>query len=57
MSILETINKTKRQATEWKKIFANDISVKRLISKIYKECIQPNIKNKQTTQFKKGQRT
>ena len=53
----ETINKTKRQATEWKKIFANDISVKRLISKIYKECIQPNIKNKQTTQFKKGQRT
>ena len=33
----ETINKTKRQPTEWEKIFANDISNKELISKIYKE--------------------
>ena len=33
----ETINKTKRQPTEWEKIFANDISVKGLVSKIYKE--------------------
>ena len=33
----ETINKTKRQPTEWEKIFANDISDKGLISKIYKE--------------------
>ena len=33
----ETINKTKRQTTEWKKIFANDISDKVLVSKIYKE--------------------
>ena len=31
----ETINKTKRQATEWEKIFANDISDKGLVSKIY----------------------
>ena len=36
----ETINKTKRQSTEWEKIFANDISDKGLISKIYKELIQ-----------------
>ena len=33
----ETINKTKRQPTEWEKIFANDISDKELVSKIYKE--------------------
>ena len=33
----EIINKTKRQPMEWEKIFANDISDKGLISKIYKE--------------------
>ena len=33
----ETISKTKRQPTEWEKIFANDISEKGLVSKIYKE--------------------
>ena len=33
----ETINKTKRQPTEWVKIFANDILDKGLVSKIYKE--------------------
>ena len=29
----ETVNKTKRQPTEWEKIFTNDISNKGLISK------------------------
>ena len=38
----ETVNKTKRQPTEWEKIFANDISNKGLVSKIYKELIQLN---------------
>ena len=38
----ETISKTKRQPTEWEKIFANDISDKRLVSKIYKELIKLN---------------
>ena len=33
----ETISNTKRQPTEWEKIFANNISDKRLVSKIYKE--------------------
>ena len=40
----KTINKTIRPPTEWEKIFANDMSNKGLISKIYK-LIQLNIKN------------
>ena len=45
----ETINKIKRQPTECEKIFANHISDRWLIPKIYKELIQLNsIKNKQT---------
>ena len=36
VSAKETTNKTKRQPTEWEKIFANDISDKGLVSKIYK---------------------
>ena len=40
----ETINKTKILSTEWEKIFGNDKSDKGLISKIYKELIQLNIK-------------
>ena len=35
----ETINKTKRQPTEWEKVFANDATDKGLISKLYKELI------------------
>ena len=36
----ETINNMKRQPTEWEKIFANDMTDKGLISKIYKQLIQ-----------------
>ena len=35
----ETINKTKRQPSEWEKIFANKATDKGLISKIYKQLI------------------
>ena len=40
----ETVNKTKRQPTEWEKIFANDVSEKGLVSKIYKELLKLNTK-------------
>ena len=40
----ETINKMKRQPSEWEKIFANEATDKGLISKIYKQLIQLNIK-------------
>ena len=39
----DTVNKTKRQPTEWEKIFSNDISDKRLVSKIFLEFIKLNI--------------
>ena len=54
--VKETINKTKRPPAEWEKIFANDLSNKGLISKIYKELIQLNIEKQQQKQFKNGQR-
>ena len=50
----ETIKKTKRQPSEWEKIFANESTDKGLISKIYKQLSQVNIK--QTTQSKSGQK-
>ena len=40
----ETINKTKRQPLEWEKILANEAGNKGLISKIYKQLIQLNVK-------------
>ena len=40
----ESINKMKRQPSEWEKIFANEATDKGLISKIYKELMQLNIK-------------
>ena len=39
----ETINKMKRQPTDWEKIFANDVTVKGFIySKIYKQLMTLN---------------
>ena len=40
----ETINKMKRQPTKCEKLFANHVSDKGLISKIYEELIQLNSK-------------
>ena len=51
----ETINKMKRQPTEWEKVFANEVTDKGLISKIHKKLMQLNIE-KQTTQSNNGQK-
>ena len=40
----ENINKMKRQPSEWAKIFANEATDKGIISKIYKQLMQHNIK-------------
>ena len=40
----ETINKMKRQPSEWEKIFANEATNRGLISKLYKQLRQLNIK-------------
>ena len=50
----EIINKMKWWPTEWEKIFANDVMDKGLVSKIYKQFMQLNIK-KQSNQ-KMGKR-
>ena len=40
----ETINKVKRQPSEWEKIIANETTDKELIFKIYKQLMQLNTK-------------
>ena len=40
----ETINKMKRKPITWENIFANEATNKGLISKIYKQLMQLNIK-------------
>ena len=51
----ETIDKMKRLTTEWEKIVTNDMTEKRLLSKIYKQLIKQYQKNKQI--LKNGQKT
>ena len=53
----ETISKMKRQLTEWEKIFANEAIDRGLVSKIYKQLMKLNIKNKQITPSKNGRKT
>ena len=40
----ETINKVKRQHSEWKKIIANKATDKELLSKIYKKTLKLNFR-------------
>ena len=46
----ETESKVKKQLSEWKKITANETTDKGLISKIYKQLIQLNIRKKKWTE-------
>ena len=41
------MSRVKRQPMKWEKIFANHMSIKVLISTIYKEFLQPNNNKKQ----------
>ena len=41
-TVKETINKIKRQPTDWKKILANDVTYKGLVSKSYKQLMMLN---------------
>ena len=55
-SAKETINKIKRQPSEWKKVIANKTTDKGLISKVYKQLIYLNIR-KTNSPIKTKQKT
>ena len=52
----ETINKMKRQPSEWEKIFANEATDKGLISKSYKQLMQLNNNKTKQPNRKMGRR-
>src|SRR5512135_3515641 len=53
----ETLNKTKRQPTEWEEIFANEAIDKGLIFKIYEHLLQLNTKKTKQPYQKMGRRS
>ena len=53
----ETISKVKRQPSEWKKIIETETTDKELISKIYKQLMQLNIRKISDPIKKMGQKT
>ena len=55
-SIKNKLKKRKRQPIEWEKIFANNVTDKGLVFKIFKQLMQLNIK-RQKTNNKMGERS
>ena len=53
----DTLNNTKRQPTEWEKIFASESIDKGFISKIYKHLLQLNNKKNRQPHQKMGRRS
>ena len=52
----ETINRMKRQPSEWEKAITNEATDKGLISRIYKQLMQLNIKKRNNPIKKMGRR-
>ena len=52
----DTINKMKRQPSEWEKIFANEATDKGFISKIYKQFIYSSVSENKELNQKTGRR-
>ena len=53
----ETINKVKRQPSEWEKIIVNEIIDEELISKLYKQFMQLNTSEMNNPIKKRARRT
>ena len=53
MNKKETVNKVKRQSSEWEKIIAIEATDKELISKIYKKLMQLNSRKRNDQKKKK----
>ena len=52
----EITDKTKRQPTEWEKLFAKYVTNKRSISKVYEQLLQLNIEKTKKSNLKMGRR-